>query len=92
MAKRKPKYKPFYELRECGSCGAAIGPCSDWPWHYPSEDCRAIREPKERYAAAASSSKQNPSAVIPRRWTPCQVMRTARGQVKVKLAGTRRRR
>jgi hypothetical protein len=36
--------------------------------------------------------ERNPARVIPRRWTSCQVMRTARGQVKVKLAGTVRQR
>lgn len=32
---------------ECGSCGAMIGPCTNFPWHYEAEDCRAAREPVE---------------------------------------------
>lgn len=35
---------------ECGSCGGLIGPSSHYPWHYDSEDCRAIREPLKRGA------------------------------------------
>jgi len=30
---------------ECGSCGADVGRSSDYPWHYPWEDCRATRNP-----------------------------------------------
>ena len=30
---------------DCGSCGANIGPSSDYPWHYVDEDCRAVRRP-----------------------------------------------
>jgi hypothetical protein len=29
----------------CGSCGAAIGPNSGFPWHNADEDCRALRPP-----------------------------------------------
>jgi hypothetical protein len=36
---------PDVSLEECGCCGAVIGPCIDWPWHYDGEDCRAIRKP-----------------------------------------------
>lgn len=32
---------------ECGCCGADVGRSSDWLWHYPWEDCRATRKPKE---------------------------------------------
>ena len=34
------------ELDCCGSCGADLGPSEDgpWgPWHWPWEDCRAVR-------------------------------------------------
>lgn len=31
----------------CGSCGADINPSTTFVWHYPEEDCRAIRQPKE---------------------------------------------
>lgn len=30
---------------ECGCCGADLGKSADWVWHYPWEDCRAVREP-----------------------------------------------
>lgn len=30
---------------DCSVCNAALGPTTDFPWHYPNEDCRAIREP-----------------------------------------------
>jgi hypothetical protein len=32
-------------LEDCGACGASIGPTTDFPWHWPDEDCRAIRQP-----------------------------------------------
>lgn len=32
-------------LESCGSCNADLGPSSTFPWHYPDEDCRAVREP-----------------------------------------------
>lgn len=34
-------------LEDCECCGSIIGPCTDWPWHYEDEDCRAMREPAE---------------------------------------------
>jgi len=37
-------------LETCGSCNAHLGPleAEDWfPWHWPWEDCRAVREPEE---------------------------------------------
>lgn len=30
---------------ECPACGADYGPSKTYPWHWPDEDCRAIREP-----------------------------------------------
>ena len=33
-------------IGDCGACGADIGPSDSFPWHYPDEDCRAIRTPK----------------------------------------------
>ena len=39
-------YKPYDKLKDCECCGAVIGKCSNWPWHYKDEDCRAIREPR----------------------------------------------
>lgn len=36
---------PLDVNEDCGSCGAALGPCSDGPWHAENEDCRAVREP-----------------------------------------------
>ena len=35
----------FIMLEECPSCTAALGPCNDFPWHYPEEDCRATHAP-----------------------------------------------
>ena len=32
---------------ECPICGAVYGPSEEWPWHWPSEDCRAVREPRK---------------------------------------------
>lgn len=29
----------------CGSCGADIGESDSYPWHYVTEDCRAVRNP-----------------------------------------------
>jgi hypothetical protein len=45
-----------------------------------------------RYWKDFQKRRENPARLIPSRWTSCQVMRTARGQVKVKLAGTVRQR
>ena len=36
---------PYWKREDCQCCGAALGPCINWPWHYPQEDCRAIRNP-----------------------------------------------
>lgn len=33
------------DATDCGSCGADLGPSRDYPWHWPDEDCRAVREP-----------------------------------------------
>lgn len=30
---------------ECTICGADLSPSEAYPWHWPDEDCRAIREP-----------------------------------------------
>ena len=30
---------------ECPICNAEYGPSDSYPWHWPDEDCRAIREP-----------------------------------------------
>lgn len=30
---------------DCGSCGADIGPNTEFVWHYADEECRAIRQP-----------------------------------------------
>ena len=37
--------KSYTDLEDCDGCGAVLGPCINWPWHYEHEDCRAIREP-----------------------------------------------
>lgn len=29
----------------CPICAADYGPSDSYPWHWPDEDCRAIREP-----------------------------------------------
>lgn len=31
---------------DCGACGATWGPSSDFVWHWPAEDCRAVRPPR----------------------------------------------
>lgn len=41
------RFRPYVEREDCGGCGAVLGPCTNWPWHYEEEDCRAIRAPKE---------------------------------------------
>lgn len=43
MATQEPR--SYWYLDDCYSCGAAIGPCLNWPWHLRDEDCRAIRQP-----------------------------------------------
>lgn len=30
---------------ECPICSADYGPSDSHPWHWPDEDCRAVREP-----------------------------------------------
>ena len=32
-------------LEGCDICGAYLAPSDSYPWHYPHEDCRAIRNP-----------------------------------------------
>src|ERR1700752_4095095 len=29
----------------CGSCGGDLNPSDSYVWHYPDEDCRALRDP-----------------------------------------------
>jgi hypothetical protein len=36
---------------DCGSCGADYGPSASYPWHYPDEDCRAVRPPVQETEA-----------------------------------------
>ena len=33
------------QLESCDSCGGELGPSPSFVWHYPEEDCRAIRLP-----------------------------------------------
>jgi hypothetical protein len=30
---------------DCPTCGADLGPSRYFVWHFPEEDCRALREP-----------------------------------------------
>ena len=38
----------WLEEGECPICGADYGPSDSFPWHWPHEDCRAIRKPLNR--------------------------------------------
>lgn len=77
---RAIRYKSAGELPECPICGAAIGPCKDYPWHYRDDDCRAIRQPKE-------NPRHNPASVIPRSWKQAKVRRLKDGRVQVMISG-----
>lgn len=46
-AKEKERLREWgYTTPEsCGSCGADLGPSATYPWHYPDEDCRALKDP-----------------------------------------------
>ncbi len=32
-------------LESCEACGAMIFPSTSFPWHWPDEDCRALKDP-----------------------------------------------
>jgi hypothetical protein len=36
------------QLGSCPACGADLGPSPSFPWHWPDEDCRALRDPRKR--------------------------------------------
>ena len=38
-------YDSADDVGSCGGCGADLRPSTSFPWHYPDEDCRAIRQP-----------------------------------------------
>ena len=42
-----------YPGRDCGGCGADLGPSQTYPWHEADEDCRAIRPPVTLVASDA---------------------------------------